>query len=154
MPCRSTVTWLLGGFFLTQNLAAQTGDWNVVMATPPGSHLLVTAGRQHRSCTLLHVTDQELICDRDPAPPFGSSDLVFTRQEIRQVRREYARRISMATGAAIGAAAGAGIGATIRSKDPEERVYGAIGSVLIGVVVGLLVGRIVSHFHGRVIYQR
>ena len=154
MLCRSTVTCLLGGFFLTQNLAAQTGDWNLVMATPPGSHLLLTSGRQHTSCTLLQVTDQELTCEGEPAPPFGSRELVFTRQEIRQVRREYARRISMTTGAAIGAAAGAGIGATIRSKDPEERVYGAIGSVLIGVVAGLLVGRIVSHFHSRVIYQR
>jgi hypothetical protein len=124
------------------------------MAAPRGSHLLVASERHHRPCILLRVTDTELICDREPVPSFGSTELVFTRQEIRQVRREFSRRASMITGAAIGAAAGAGIGTAIRNKDPEERVYGAIGSVLAGAVAGLLVGRIASRYHSTVIYQR
>jgi hypothetical protein len=120
------------------------------MAAPRGSHLLVASERHHRPCILLRVTDTELICDREPVPSFGSTELVFTRQ----VRREFSRRASMITGAAIGAAAGAGIGTAIRNKDPEERVYGAIGSVLAGAVAGLLVGRIASRYHSTVIYQR
>lgn len=154
MSNSSVLTYLLISLLAIQNLKAQTGDWNVVKATPEGAHLSVVSDNLRKRCALVRVTDEGLICDEEPVRFRGYREFVFHRPEVTEIRREYAREKKMALGAWLGAGVGAAIGTSLQSNDAETRVYGAAGCVLAGIIGGTLGGRIFSGIHTRVIYRR
>lgn len=134
-----------------QQLAAQRSDWNSVKALAPGTPISVVK-RLRQGCELVEVTDWELTCDRH----VGRVDrrLVFTREEVREVRLEYPDQHQMIAGIAVGAAIGALIGfvAIAKASDPEARGYGRAYGAPIGGVIGGVIGRN-FHRHGAIVYQ-
>jgi hypothetical protein len=146
--------WLLiAGFCsLIVPLQSQTNDWNVVEKLAPGTAISVVERKRHDG-RLLKVTSEALDCACWTGDV--NRELVFTRQQIREVRLEKPESDQAMKGALIGGAAGLLVGflSEIRSTDPEARVYAPRFGILVGASLGGGIGKGL-HQHGRVIYRR
>ncbi len=133
-------------------LQAQTSDWRSVEMIAPGTSISVVT-RVRQGCELIRVTASELTCRREIGPTRRS--LVFTREQVREVRLEETGHSRMLPGALIGAAVGGLVGflGGGQSSDPEGRAYARVYSIPVGLIVGGAIGRNL-HRHGPVIYRR
>jgi hypothetical protein len=148
---------LLAPLLLAAVAPAQTGDWQIVQHLQPGTKISVRiAGPFHNLCVFEHATDEQLVCEHVMHGPRGalfSSERVYPRKMVREVRLEHSDAANIATGAAIGGGIGAAAGASV-NNGTLTRGGGAILLGGVGALIGGAFGRDFPVTHGKVIYRR
>jgi hypothetical protein len=146
------ISLLLAVLMYGPGVQAHTGDWQAVEKLTPGTRISVRA--QHRiRCVFQRATDDELACKRLYRSLALSSEIVFDRQSVREVRLERSDEANGAVGALIGAGAGAAVGAS-NGKGTATREGGALLLGSIGAIAGWFIGADFHILHGKSIYKR
>ena len=153
---RQIISSLLVVLLLGPNAQAQTGDWRAVRNLQPGARIMVKT--QHRyPCIFVSATEDELFCDVPQHRLTGLPPrMTFSRQEVREVRREPNQAKDAWIGAGIGAGAGAIVAGTNNRDYPGfHAVVGAAGGAGAGALVGAIIPIFRVVFHGgKLIYRQ
>ena len=150
---RQIISSMVVALFFGSTAQAQTGDWQAVENLKPGTRISVKARHRVR-CIFQGATLDELTCKRsDRLFRTLSSEIVFDRQSVREVRLERSDEANAAVGAAIGAGAGAAAGAS-NGNGTLTRGGGALLLGGIGAIVGWFFGADFHILHGKTIYKR
>jgi len=141
--------------------AAQTTpagrDWDRLKALPAHIHMHVSSASGGKTCYLIAVDDESLICGRKDGSPKGQR--VFPRNTIASVKLT---RYGMSTlgGLGIGLAAGGIIGVAVFRPTPND-FFGNLGpdigrafSITLGGIAGPIIGGTTDMFRGPTVYQR
>jgi hypothetical protein len=115
--------------------------WHDLQQLQPGTQLVVVTAH-HLSCTLVEVTDDEIVCQQ--------SYRGLGRNRVQEVRLGAGKK-----GAVVGAVIGGGVGGALASTSSggNQGVKIAAGAGL-GAAVGGVIGLITGNAHGKVIYRR
>ena len=129
------------------SVQAQSSDWRVVQALPPGSRVVVGAVGHWRGspCKVDCVREAEIDCEH------GGQVFTFARSGVETVSRSHVR-----AGKVIGAIAGSTILGTkggMNATNQSDSVF-VIAAIAVGALLGWLVGGAVGHFAGSTIYVR
>ena len=128
-------------------------NWDRLKALPAGTRMHVSGDRMTRTCTLDHVTDDELVCSKGRV--VNSAHYTFSRQEVSSVKlTRYG--VSTAAGLGIGAAAGAIIPAAVLKGGGFLDFKGAAVTIfsVAGGVAGALITGPTDAFRGPTVYRR
>jgi hypothetical protein len=148
---RKIVSLLFVVLIFASSGRAQTGDWQAVENLRPGTRISVKA-RHRVGCVFQRATEDELACRRLYRSLRLSSEIVFDRQSVREVRLERSDEANGAVVAAIGAGAGAAVGAS-NGSGTSTREGGAILLGGIGAIVGWFIGNEFHVLRGKSIYR-
>ena len=137
--------------------AAQTStpgaSWDHLKALPAGTRLHVTGDKLSRTCSLDHVSDDELTCAKGRV--VNSAHYTFPRAEVVSVKLTRYTTSTVA-GLGIGAGAGAAISAATLKSNGFLDFKGA--AVAIFTVAGGLAGALITGptdaFRGPTVYRR
>jgi hypothetical protein len=151
---RKIVSLLFVVLIFASSGRAQTGDWQAVENLRPGTRISVKARHRIR-CIFQRASQDELACERpDRLYRTLSSEIVFDRQSVREVRLERSDEANGAVGAAIGAGAGAGAAAgASNGNGTSTREGGAVLLGGIGAIAGWFIGAQFHVLHGKCIYR-
>ncbi len=150
MSCFHLLRFATGLCSLSLLLHAQMDDWHSVEKLSPRTNISVVK-RGRRGCALVGVTESKLTCEQDRT----LRTLVFTREQVREVRLEDLDHNRLIAGAIVGGILGGVVGFALAAQthDPEGRGYSRAYGIPIGAFFGGLIGRDFFHRHGAVIYR-
>ena len=150
------ISALLAALLLLPNAQAQTRDWQAVRNLRPGTRIMVKA--EHRyPCSFLSATEHELSCEVPQHWRIGlPAQMIFSRAEIREIRKEPNQAKDAWIGAGIGGTAGAvAAGSSSRDYPGFHAFVGGLAGAGAGALVGATVPIFQVLFHGgKLIYKR
>lgn len=134
--------------------AAPVADtWGHLKALPVHTRMHISADSKSRTCSLVSVDDQQLVCSASHDGS-GKKQYLFGRSEIKSVKlTRYA--VSTLAGAGIGGGVGAAVGFGM-TQDPKGWFRGPVRGVLaaFGGIAGAAVCGPTDAFRGPTVYRR
>jgi len=141
---------------------AEGSTWSHLAVLPSNTRVHVAADRMNKTCLLVSVDDQKLVCST--RKNFSGTTYTFVRAEVKSVKLTRYRRSTL-VGVGVGAGVGLGVGAIVGQViSPQTNSWldlsGLVRAVVTGIggVGGLLAGGVIGattdSLRGPTVYQR